>query len=93
MKREDPESQNLGGDIFKAYTNPTNIYGNYIGQGDQRKVFLYQLQYSYLLSSENRLKLIAGLQLRNESFLGTSNFSTQVFVGLSTTIWNRYYGF
>lgn len=93
LKGEDPLGQNLGGDIFKAYTNPTNIYGNYIGQGDQRKVFLYQLQYSYLLSSENRLKLIARLQLRNESFLGTSHFSTQAFVGLSTTIWNRYYGF
>ena len=93
LKGEDPDGQNLGGDIFKAYTNPTNTYGNYIGQGDQRNVLLYQLQYSYLLSSDNRLKLIAGLQLRNESFLGSSAFSTQVFIGLSTTIWNRYYGF
>lgn len=93
LKGEDPDGENMGGDIFKAYTNPTNVYGNYIGQGDQRKVFLYQLQYSYLLSSENRLKLIGGLQLRNENYKGASAFSTQVFVGLSTTIWNRYYSF
>jgi hypothetical protein len=90
---EDPLGENLGGDLFKPYTNPTNTYGNYIGQGNQRLVGIYNVQYSYLLSSENRLKLIGGLQFRGQRFLNENSFSTQIFIGLSTTIWNRNYAF
>ena len=93
LKGEDPPGENMGGDIFKSYSNPANQYGNYIGQGDQRKVFMAQLQYSYLLSDENRLKLLGGLRFRNENYLATSSFSTQVYVGISTTIWSRYTAF
>ncbi len=93
IKGVDPEGENLGGDIFKSYTNPTNTYGNYITQGDQKIVGIYHVRYSYLLSKENRIKLIAGLQIRGERFLGTNSFSTQVFAGISTTIWNRYADF
>lgn len=93
VKGEDPIDQNLGGNIFKPYTNPTNIYGNYITQGNKRTVGIYRVQYSYLLSSENRLKLIAGLQIRGQRYLGENTFSTQIFAGISTTIWNRNYAF
>ena len=74
-------------------TNPTNIYGNYITQGNKRVVGIYRVQYSYLLSSENRMKLIAGLQIRGQRFLEVNSFSSQIFVGISTTIWNRNYAF
>jgi hypothetical protein len=90
---EDPPGENLGGNIFDPYTNPTYIYGNYIAQGNKRTVGIYNVQYSYLLSSENRLKLIAGMQFRAQNYLGENNFSSQVFIGLSTAIWNRYYAF
>lgn len=93
LKGEDPIGENMGGDIFKPYTNPTNQYGNHIGQGDQRIVGLYTIKYSYLLSSENRLKFIAGFQIRGEHYLDKTSLSTQIFAGISTTIWNRYYGF
>ena len=93
IKGVDPEGENLGGDIFKPYSNPTNQYGNFIAQGDQKIVAIYHVRYSYLLSKENRIKLIAGLQVRGERFLGNTSISTQVFAGISTTIWNRYYDF
>ena len=93
LKGVDPEDENLGGDIFKSYTNPTKQYDNYIGQGIQRKVVMAQLQYSYLISSENRLKLLGGIRLRSENFMGQQNFGTQIYVGLSTRIWNRYSAF
>jgi hypothetical protein len=93
IKGIDPEGENLGGDIFKSYTNPTNTYGNYITQGDQKVVGIYRVQYSYLLSKENRIKLVGGLQLRGERFLGSTSISTQVFAGISSTIWNRYADF
>lgn len=93
VKGEDPIDENLGGNIFKPYTNPTNIYGNYITQGNKRTVGIYRVQYSHLLSSENRLKLIAGLQIRGQQYLGVNSFSTQIFAGISTTIWNRNYAF
>lgn len=93
LKGEDPEGENLGGDIFKSYTNPSKQYDNYIGQGIQRKVLMAQVQYSYLISSENRLKLIAGLRLRNENYLDENTFGTQIYLGISTQIWNRYSSF
>jgi hypothetical protein len=93
IRGEDPIGENLGGNIFEPYSNPTYTYGNYIAQGNQRIVALYNVQYSYLLSSENRLKLIAGLQFRGQRYLDVTTFSTQVFVGFSTAIWNRNYAF
>ncbi len=90
LKGEDPSDENLGGDIFKSYTNPEKIFGNYIGQGNQRVVWFYRVQYNYLLSHENNLNLIAGLQLRNQTYLEQSDFSTLFYIGISTQIWNRY---
>ena len=89
----DPPNENLGANLFEPYSNPSYIYGNTIAQGNQLIVGLYNVQYSYLLSSENRLKLIAGMQLRGQRYVGVNTFSTQVFVGLSTAIWNRNYAF
>jgi hypothetical protein len=93
LKGEDPSGENFGGDIFKPYTNPARIYGNYIGQGDQRIVWLYKIQYNYLLSKENNMNLLAGIQLRTESFLEQNSFSTIFYLGISTQIWNRYSDF
>lgn len=90
LKGEDPPGENLGGDIFKPYTNPEKIYGNYIGQGNQRVVWFYRVQYNYLLSQENNLNLIAGVQLRNQTYLDQSTLSTLFYIGISTQIWNRY---
>lgn len=93
LKGEDPPGENFGSDIFKSYTNPARIHGNYIGQGDQRIVWFYKIQYNYLLSKENNMNLLAGLQLRTESYLGQNNFSSIFYLGISTQIWNRYSNF
>lgn len=93
VKGEDPIGENYGGNIFKAYTDPINVYGNYITQGNKRIIALYRVQYSYLLSSENRMKLIAGIQIRSQRYLDETLFGTQIFVGISTQIWNRNYSY
>jgi len=93
LKGEDPPGQNFGGDIFKSYINPARTHGNYIGQGNQRIVWFYKAQFNYLLSKENNMNLLAGVQLRTQSYLGQNSFSTIIYLGVSTQIWNRYSDF
>ena len=89
-KGEDPPGEKLGGDINKPYTNPTNTYGNTIGQGNRRNVAFYRVQYNYLISPENNLNLIAGMQFRFENYLEKNNYSQMIYIGITTAIWNRY---
>lgn len=93
LKGEDPTGKNVGGDIFKPYTNPDRVYGNFIGQGNERRVYFFRSTYNFTLVSASNLNCFAGFQLRHESYLTNNDLSAMFFVGLSTQIWNRYSDF
>ena len=86
----DPDTLNLGGDIYKSYRGPTMAYGNDIGQGIDHKLLLNELQASYLLDSSIGLKAHASYIFRNEMIENRSIQTHWINLGISTTLGNFY---
>jgi hypothetical protein len=84
----DPDSLNLGGDIYRSYVNPAEIYGNEIGQGVQSELFYQRLAAGMILNRKINLRASAyytyrrldqeGSRINNEHIFGVQ-FSTELF--------------
>jgi len=86
----DPDSLNLGGDIFKSYANPSSIYGNTIGQGIKNEVFLNNLHLGIIINPKINLRASVNYLFRhwfNEEF-GTQNEHV-VGIKVSTALHNK----
>lgn len=55
----DPDSLNFGGDIYRSYANPAEIYGNEIAQGIQSKLFYQKLSVGIILNRKINLRASA----------------------------------
>lgn len=53
----DPDSLNLGGDIFRSYIGPARIYGNHTTQGITSTLFFQELEAGYILNRNINLRL------------------------------------
>ena len=84
----DPDSLNLGGNIYRSYRNPSMEFGNEIGQGIKNEVYLQRLEAGYILNRTLNLRASFSytfrysynelLGVRNEHFFGLE-FSTRIF--------------
>lgn len=84
----DPDSLNLGGDIYKSYVNPAMQYGNEIGQGVKTDLYYQKIAVGLILNRD--LNLRTGLtytyrradnekkDISNEHILGIY-FATQLY--------------
>ncbi|MCA1761596.1 MAG: hypothetical protein ABR574_08460 [Cryomorphaceae bacterium] len=85
----DTDSLNLGGDIYRSYVNPAEIYGNSIAQGLQTQVYFQSLTAGIILNRDLNLRAGLTYTLRreeNEVF----GVNTEHIIGLSvaTRIFN-----
>jgi hypothetical protein len=84
----DPDSLNFGGDIYRSYANPAEIYGNEIGQGRQSRLFYQKLSAGIILNRRMNLRASAyyvyrrldedGMAINNEHIFGV-RLATELF--------------
>ena len=88
----DPDSLNMGGNLYKSYDNPSYTYGNHIGQGIPHHLVNEKLEVSYFLDRVYALRIFAGYNFRSctEDITGTSNI---VSFGIRTFLPNSETGF
>lgn len=86
----DPDSLNLGGNIFRSYKNPASDYGNTIGQGIRNEVYLQDLSFGLIMNRSINLRASINYLFRysfNEE-TGTQNEHV-VGIKVSTAIHNK----
>jgi len=84
----DRDSLNLGGDIYRSYADPAEIYGNEIAQGERHTLFYQRLTAGMILNRKMNLRLSAyyiyrrldrqGGLLNNDHILGV-RLATELF--------------
>ncbi len=86
----DPDSLNLGGNIFRSYKNPAMDYGNTIGQGIRNNVFLQDLSVGFILNRKMNLRASLNYLFRH-SFNEQNGSLNEHVVGIrfSTAIHNK----
>ncbi len=83
----------LGQDIYRPYNTRTQEFGHSIAQGLTTNIVNSTLKVSFIVNPKSNLLLQAGVTNRNFSNNQENTNSTMVFVGLKTTITNRYFDF
>ena len=97
--KDDVETNNYGGDIFKPNNNGPVIngeikqYGHVTGQGLSTDLFYAEGSVSYLINPRNNFNIAAGLRLRNETNSQEKNETRFVWFAVRTSLKNLYYDF
>jgi hypothetical protein len=90
----DPDTLNLGGDIFKSYENPSKQYDNTIGQGIATHLYYQKLSVGMVLNRDVNLRVGIDYIFRHQNTDGQPDFiSNIVGVHISTQISNFYQDF
>lgn len=90
----DPDSLNLGGDIYRSYANPAEIYGNEIGQGVQSILFYQRLAAGVILNRKINLRASAYYIYRRLDQEGSNLNNEHIFgVRLATELFRSYTDF
>lgn len=88
------DSLNFGGDIFRSYVNPAQIFGNTIGQGLRHDVAFQRVTLGRIMDERTGLRLSCYFTYRAER-VGERATDSEYFFGLqlSTGLRNRYRDF
>jgi hypothetical protein len=86
----DVDGLNYGKDIFKVYTNPVHLYGNYIGQGLTTNMTYLEGKVAYLLNPKYNLRLELGALYRKETNSQYNEKTTMITIGLRSSFRNIY---
>jgi hypothetical protein len=90
----DPEGQNLGGDIYSSYANPSMQYGNTLAQGIQHRLWFATLSGGLILHKGLNLRASAHYTLRQLRVAGTGrNAEHIVGISFATAIYSAYRDF
>ena len=92
------KTTSYGGDIYQSYDNRFAATGNTIAQGNTARIFISNLQGSFLLNPANRLSLFANFSYRNfaidTNIKGFPNNTTTWFsIGIRSDLCNWYFDF
>jgi hypothetical protein len=83
-------SLNYGKDIFQTYTNPVNLYGNYIGQGLTTNMTYIEGKIAYLLNPKYNLRIELGGVYRTETNSQFQDHTKMITIGLRSSFKNIY---
>jgi hypothetical protein len=90
----DPDTLNLGGDIYRSYANPAEIYGNEIGQGIRSQLFYQRLAAGIILNRKINLRASAYYIYRRLDQEGSSVNNEHIFgVRIATELFRTYTDF
>jgi len=86
----DPDSLNLGGDIFRSYKNPAMEYGNNIGQGIGNEVYFQNIAFGMILNRGINLRASLNYLFRHSVNEKSGTINEHVFgIKLSTDLHNK----
>jgi hypothetical protein len=86
----DPDSLNLGGDIFTSYVNPANEFGNTIAQGIKTRLYFQTLSAGVILNRDINLRASLSYTYRRSDTQGESPNNEHIFgLRIATEIYNR----
>ncbi len=90
----DPDSLNLGGDMYKSYENPSKEYGNEIGQGIATHLYYQKLSGGLILNRDLNLRVGLDYTFRNQNTDDMPNMITHmVGIHFTTRLSNAYRDF
>lgn len=85
----DPDSLNMGSDIFKSYVNPSLQYNNKIAQGVKGNLYYQKLSVGYILNREMNLRAAVSYVYRRNSIENQGITQEHIFgIELSTLLYN-----
>ncbi len=87
---KDENGKNWGHNIFESYETHPNTYGNIFFQGLKTNLTYTKLNISYQLFPSANLLAEAGIALRQEKYGNTLSNSLFIFIGIKTSLLNRY---
>jgi len=86
----DPDSLNLGGDIFRSYRDPAMEYGNSITQGVKNEVYFQNLSFGMILNRAINLRASVNYLFRHSSNQETGSSNEHVVgIKVSTALHNK----
>lgn len=89
----DPEGMDYGKNIYLSYNDRVQDYDNYVGQGIKTTLIYSNINLSYLINPAYNLNFSLGYtyrNLKNDEGTATTNY---IYVGLRTSLGNKYYDF
>ncbi|MDB5030923.1 gliding motility protein RemB [Mucilaginibacter sp.] len=86
----DENGLNYGKDIFKVYTDPVHLYGNYIGQGLTTHMTYFEGKVAYMLNPKYNLRIEIGGIYRLEKNVDYTDKTTMITVGLRSSFRTMY---
>ena len=81
---------NYGKDIFKSYTTPARLTGNYIGQGLTTNLYYAQAKVAYLLNPKYNLRIEFGALFRREHNAAFLDRTSMFSIGLRSSFRTIY---
>jgi hypothetical protein len=81
---------NYGKDIFKVYTQPAYLYGNYIGQGLTTNMTYLEGKVAYVLNPKYNLRIELGGIYRKETNAVFNDKTTMITIGLRSSFKTLY---
>ena len=85
----DPDSLNLGSDIFKSYANPSMQYGNKIGQGIKCDLYYQKISAGYILNRNMNLRAAVSYIYRRNAIEDQGITQEHIFgIEFSTLLYN-----
>ncbi len=90
----DPDSLNLGGNIFRSYVNPARQFDNEIGQGIKNSLFYQTLSIGRVFNPALNLRLAFTYSFRRHEAEGFDTNTEHIFgIRFSTALYNDYRDF
>lgn len=81
---------NYGKDIFKVYTIPARVYGNYMGQGITTNMVYVEGKVAYLLNPKYNLRIELGGLFRDEKNTSFHDRTAMLTIGLRSSFRELY---
>ena len=81
---------NYGKDIFKVYTIPARLYGNYMGQGITTNMVYVEGKVAYLLNPKYNLRIELGGLFRDETSTSFHDRAAMLTIGLRSSFRELY---
>jgi hypothetical protein len=89
----DANNVNYGKNIFKLYTSPASLYGNFTGQGVRTDLYYSEAKVAYLINPKYNLRLELGGVFRDEKNAIFNNKTTMLTFGLRSSFRSIYHDF
>jgi hypothetical protein len=85
----DKDTLNYGQNIYKSYSSRSSEYHNYIGQGIKTQQITIDLNISYIIKPEWKLRIFVGSLYLSKKIETTPYTDVYFYFGLATSIFNN----